>query len=83
MAAPERLEGSGAILGVSLYGRDPKGGEDFLSFGSRLRFVCDHAFGLLASSTPKLTRVSGSPVGRPSRLAVASLQASLSMRRKG
>jgi hypothetical protein len=80
MAAPEPVEGSSAILGVPLYGRDPKGGEDSLSFGSHLRFICDHVFDLLASPTPELPRVSGSLVRRLSHLAVASLQGFLSMR---
>jgi hypothetical protein len=83
MASPEPVEGSGAVPGAFSFRRDPKGGEDSLSLSSCLRFACERVFDLLASPTPKLPRVSGSPVGGPSRIALASLQASFSVRWKG
>jgi hypothetical protein len=62
--------------GIPHFRKGPKDEEDSPSLGSHRRFACDHMFGLLASPTPELSRVSGRPVREPSRLAIASLQAS-------
>jgi hypothetical protein len=55
---------------------DIRKAERNLSLGSRLRFVCDHAFGPLMSLTPELPHVSGRLAGGSSHLAIVSLQAS-------
>jgi hypothetical protein len=63
--------------GFSIQERYEKAGRSLsLSFGSRPHFACDHVFGLLASPTPELPHISGSPVGRLFHLTIASLQAS-------
>jgi hypothetical protein len=62
MAAPEPRGDWMLSCGIPHFRKGPKDEEDSPSLGSHRRFACDHMFGLLASPTPELSRVSGRPI---------------------